>query len=98
MSKTYTELIFDWGKLSGYDALNIEDELAALGKPAVVAAFSGEYKIRMAARACSERIGFDAFKHMPIQDFNRITGEARSFLLRSESSAATEENGSDSNA
>lgn len=84
MGKTYTELTFDWGSLSGADGLAIENELQALGKPSVVPAFSGEYKVRMAARACTTSIGADALEQMALYDFNRITDRARSFLLKSE--------------
>ena len=84
MGKTINELTFEWGSLTGQDALSIEAELQAIGKPSVVPAFSGEYKIRMAARACTKTIGADAFEQMPLYDFNRITDRARSFLLKSE--------------
>lgn len=84
MGKTYNELTFDWGKLTGTDALAINSELQAIGKTAIVAAFSDEYKIRMAARACTTQIGADAFEQMFLFDFNRITDRARSFLLKSE--------------
>ena len=84
MGKTYTELIFDWDKLLGADGLAIEAELQALGHPIVVPAFSGAYLIRMAAKACIERIGSDAFELMSLSDYNRIRSAARSFLLASE--------------
>jgi hypothetical protein len=47
----------------------------------VVAEMSGEYQIRLAARACKERLGVDAFTAMPLRDFRRIRNRARSFLL-----------------
>ena len=52
--RTYETLTFDFSKLSGYDDIAIENELQALGKPVVVAEMSGEYQIRLAARACKE--------------------------------------------
>lgn len=82
--KTYEQLTFDWGKLTGNDALAIENEMQALGKPVIVPTFSGEYLVRMAARACTTRIGQDVIRAMPISDYNRIRGAARSFLLKSE--------------
>lgn len=82
--KTYTELTFDWDKLTGNDGLAIENELQQLGKPVVVPAFSGEYLVRLAARACTEKIGADAFGSMSIADYNKIRSAARSFLLQSE--------------
>ena len=85
---TYKELFFDWGSLTAEDSLAIENECAAIGKTVLVPEISGEYMIRMAVRACvtvidGRRLGVDAFKKMPLGDYNRIRGRARSFLLRS---------------
>ena len=80
--ETYEELTFDFDSLTGEDAINIEEELAAEGKPVViVAAFRSDYLIRMAARACTKPIGHDIFKKMSLRDYNRVTGAAKSFLL-----------------
>ena len=81
--RTYETLTFEFGKLTGVDDVAIENELQALGKPVVVAEMSGEYLVRMAARACTEKIGADVFKAMPLKEFRRIRNKARSFLLRS---------------
>lgn len=83
--KRYSELTFAWDKLTGKDGLAIENEMQLIGKPVIVPAFSGEYLIRLAARACTEKIGADAFENMPIVDYNKIRSAARSFLLKSES-------------
>ena len=82
--KVYNELTFEWGKLTGKDGLAIENELQQLGKAVIVPTFSGEYLIRIAARACTAPIGADAFEIMPIADYNKIRSAARSFLLKSE--------------
>lgn len=82
--KTYNELTFEWGKLTGKDGLAIENELQQLGKAVIVPTFSGEYLIRIAARACTVQLGADAFEIMPIADYNKIRSAARSFLLKSE--------------
>lgn len=82
--ESYKELTFDWGNLTGKDALAIESEMTAMGKPVIVATFSGEYLIRMAAKACTVPIGSDAFLAMPISDYNKIRTHARNFLMRSE--------------
>ena len=74
---------FDFNKLTGQDSLSIENELQALGKPVIVAEMSGEYLIRMAARACSVKISADDLAAMPLGDYNKIRSRARSFLLRS---------------
>lgn len=82
--KVYNELTFEWSKLTGKDGLAIENELQQLGKAVIVPTFSGEYLIRLAARACTVPVGADAFENMPIADYNKIRSAARSFLLRSE--------------
>lgn len=85
-SKEYTELNFDFSILTGKDSLEVEAELIAQGKGAVVvAALNTEYIIRIAARACAEPIGSDAFLTMSLFDFNKIKDKTRNFLLRSES-------------
>lgn len=82
--KTYTELIFDFGKLTGKDGLDIEAEIQALGRPVIIPSLSGEYLLRMAARACTTRIGFDVLKAMPLSAYNRIRSAARNFLTSAE--------------
>lgn len=81
--KTYDELHFDFGKLKGSDALKIHAELRMLGIPSVIPSLSDDFKLRMAVRACEEKIGTDAFENMPIKDYLDIVGEVRSFLMRS---------------
>ena len=80
----YNTLSFDFDKLTGAAALNIEAELSALGKPAIVPSFSGEYLIRMAAKACTAPIGAEFFNIIPIADYNKIISVARNFLMRTE--------------
>lgn len=81
---TYNELSFDWDKLNGADSIAIENELQQLGKTVIVPTFSSEYLVRVAAKACNEKIGYDALLQMPIADYNRIRSNARSFLLKAE--------------
>ena len=81
--KTYTEITFDFGALTGEDALAIESELDLLGKPLIAPEFSGEYLIRMASRASNPRVGTDFLKQLPIGVFNKIRNKGRSFLLKS---------------
>lgn len=88
------ELSFDFDRLTGNDSLAIEDELQSMNKPVIVPTFSGQYLIRMAARACTttlttpdgrtRRIGADVIQALPIGDYNRIRSKARTFLLASE--------------
>jgi len=77
-------IVFDWDLLTGQDSLDIENELQAIGKMVVVPAFSGEYLIRMAARASTPRVGADFFARLPLGEYNKIRSAARSFLLKSE--------------
>lgn len=78
----YSELTFNFGKLTGADALNVEDELTAKGKPVFMNETANTpYLILLAARACEEHVNSDAFRSMSIIDFNRIKNKARLFLL-----------------
>jgi hypothetical protein len=81
MGKKYDALTFDWDSLTGQDGLSIQAELTALGKSAPIPALSAEYQIRVAAKACTEKIGSDAFGLISLRDFNKITNAARNFLL-----------------
>ena len=78
--KTYEELCFDFGRLTGRDGAAIENEIQISGRPVIVPSLSGEYLMRMAARACTTRIGFDVLKAIPLSDYNRIRSAARNFL------------------
>ena len=85
--QTFDELNFDFEGLTGDDALAIEDELQAIGKPTISPTFSGQFLVRMAVRACTNtiidasgrprRIGDDALRALPIFEFNRVRGKAR---------------------
>ena len=81
--KTYEELVFEWGKLTGRDSLSIENEVLRLGRPFVSPEFSAEYLVRMAAKACTLPLGIDLLEALPLVEFNRIKSKARSFLLMS---------------
>ncbi len=81
----YTSLTFDFESLTARDDLAIENELAAIGKAALVPAMSGEYIMRMAARACTQKgIGYDLFEQLSLRDFTKVKRVARNFLLQSE--------------
>ena len=80
--KEYTELSFDFDKLTGADGLNIQAELRQEGLfSPLPAGYNEEYLIRMAARACTEPIGADIANFLSIRDSNAIIREARAFLL-----------------
>lgn len=80
----YTELSFDFDNLTGRDSLDVERELAMRAIQVAVPAFSGEYIIRIAAKACTEPLGSDAFEAMSLRDYNRLRGKVRNFLMASE--------------
>ncbi len=80
--KEYTELSFDFDKLTGQDSLDIERELTSLGKTSVPTAINSEYLIRIAARACTSSVGADIFSpYMSLFDHLKVLKMARDFLL-----------------
>ncbi len=86
---SYEQLTFDFGRLTGADHLEIENELLMRGKTLVIPEYTGEFLLGMAVRACTERrpdgkhvLDIMAFKAMPMRDFQVICKRARSFLLR----------------
>ncbi len=88
--ESFDSLSFDFAGLTAADSLAIENEMSGLGLTLVAAEFSGEFLIRMAARACTtlrtdgRRLGADAFRALPIKVFTRIRNRCRSFLLSAE--------------
>lgn len=81
----YEELSFDFDGLTGRDSLDVERELSLRGIQVAVPAFSGEYIIRIAAKACTSPVGSDAFERMSLKDYNRLRSKVRNFLMGSES-------------
>lgn len=82
--KTYEKLAFDFDKLTGRDSLEIEHEMRALNLPLITPAFSGDYILRVAARACEEEIGTDMLLALPLRSYNQVRTSVSAFLLRSE--------------
>lgn len=78
--QTYTSIVFDFEKLTGRDFLEIEAELLANNKPLIVPEFSGDFMLLMASRASG--VASDVLQAIPLADFKRIHGKARSFLLK----------------
>lgn len=81
-NKTYEELTFDFDALTGRDYAAIENELRVTGHAVLVAAFDGDFLIRMCAKACTAKIGVDTLMAMPFRDYNKIRNAARGFLTR----------------
>lgn len=80
---TWENLTFHFGRLTGRDSLTIENEMALEGKALVAAEFSGEFLVRMASRASAEKLHPKVLLALPLSDYTKIIGRARSFLLRS---------------
>ena len=78
--KTYTEIVFDFEKLTGADFLAIEAEMTAMGKPLIAPEFSGDFMLLMSSRASG--VASDVLQAMPLTDFKRLHSKARSFLLK----------------
>lgn len=87
--RTVEELSFDWGALTGRDSLAIERELRTKGITLILSAYTGEFLVGLAARACTDRtedgkrfVGTDMIQALPLGEFQTITNRARNFLLR----------------
>lgn len=78
--KIYAELTFDFGKLTGRDSLDVERSLQSIGQPVVVRSLSGDYLIRMCAKACTTKVGHDIFEMMPVKDYTKITNKSKRFF------------------
>lgn len=80
--KTYEELTFDFGKLTLNDSLAVEDELNALGKGTFLPEWNSQYLVRLAAKACTDKIGSDVLMALPISEGRRILTRTRNFIRR----------------
>lgn len=76
-----SELKFNFGKLTGRDGIEVENELMRTGKLAIYGQLSNiNYIVGMAARACEKPIGIDLFDMVGISDFNTLRTHAQLFL------------------
>ncbi|MCR2026887.1 hypothetical protein [Anaerotruncus colihominis] len=87
--RTYDTLTFNWDALTGKDSLAIEAEMMLKGKTLILPAYTGEYLVGMAARACTYRddsgnrtVNTNTICALPLKDFQAICNRARNFLLR----------------
>lgn len=76
---TYTELSFDFERLTGRDMISIDNEMQMNNEYAIAAEISRNFLCKMAAKAAG--IGNDVIEALPLRDFNRITNAARGFLI-----------------
>ena len=86
--RTYETLTFDWDQLTGADSLAIENSITKRGRTLVIPAYTGEYLVGMAVRACTERtedgrrvVGEQLIRALPLGAFQSICNAARDFLL-----------------
>jgi hypothetical protein len=77
--RAYDEVVFDFASLTGRDMLAIEREMNARGEFALSGEISATIQARVAARA--GKIPAEALEALPLREFTKITGAARSFLL-----------------
>lgn len=76
---TYTELTFNFAKLTGRDMVSIDNEMQMNNEYALAAEISRSFLCKMAAKAAG--VGSDVIEALRLRDFNRITNAARSFLI-----------------
>ena len=83
--KTYNKITMDFGSLTGKDYMSVEREVREIdGRVVSAAVFDTSFMMRLACRASSEKISFDAIQSAPLSDFNHIRDKVRSFLLSTE--------------
>ncbi|MDE7243591.1 MAG: hypothetical protein K2O18_06405 [Oscillospiraceae bacterium] len=87
--KEYEELSFDFDKLTGKDFLAIGREMQALRLLMSDPSVNMDFQLRVATRACTEKLGPDALRLMPAFDFHCIIGAVRNFLLSADLYAMT---------
>lgn len=77
--KTFQTLNFYFGRLTGRDMINIENEMQAMQEYALAPEISRSFQCKMAAKASG--ISSDVLENMPLNEFNKIANAARGFLL-----------------
>lgn len=76
-----SELYFNFDKLTGRDAAEIEAELMKLGLLSYYSQLMNvNYITRLAARACEKPIGIDLFDMVSIRDFHVLRNHTQLFL------------------
>lgn len=81
--KVYESISLDLEGLTGKDSMEVEAELMQRKKVAVIyGAMNNDYLMGIAAKACREPIGSDAFLAMSLKDYNKVKEVVRNFLLK----------------
>lgn len=76
--KEYTTLNFYFGRLTGRDMIDAENEMMAMGEYAITPEISTSYLAKIAAKAAG--VSSDLIENLPINEFNAIRAKARDFL------------------
>ena len=79
---TFVELIFIFGGLTAADMEDVEDEMAADNRYAIIPEYSTAYVMRLAAKAAKVHISL--LEHLPLYDGNIIRRKARAFFMSGE--------------
>ena len=83
---TYDAIKMDLENLTGKDSMEVENELMARKKGAVIyGALNNDYLLGIAAKACArakQPLGSDAFLALSLKDHNRVKDAVRNFLLK----------------
>lgn len=77
---TYTEIIFNFGMLSGVDMKEVERELSLEGRVVFSPLYSDTYLLGLAARAAN--VHSSVIENMPIRAALTIREQARHFFMR----------------
>ena len=80
--ETYTELRFDYASLRGSDLAEVEDEMSAENKYAIIPEYSIAYVLKLAARAAG--VHSSVIETLPLADANIIRKKTRSFFMHGE--------------
>lgn len=82
----YDAIKMDLENLTGKDSMEVENELMARKKGAVIyGALNNDYILGIAAKACAKAkqpLGTDAFLALSLKDHNRVKEAVRNFLLK----------------
>ena len=79
---SYDKLTFDFGRLTAMDLEDIDDEMAADNRYAIIPEYSTAFVLRLAAKAANVHISL--IEHLPLFDGNLIRKKARAFFMRVE--------------
>ena len=85
--QTYTEITLDWTKLTGKDAMALEDEMQSEGIRLVAnEAVDGKYQLKTAAKASG--IAENVLRALPIREVQALKNAARQYLYSGDGSTA----------